>query len=210
MCYDFGNIIGEKAGKLMESLEKIESYINEMNIKKAIIGGYDREDVYSKMNGLIDVLREYVKEEMEENELQRRKAEMQLVQQKEEVEGYKKKLADLQSTVAELQKKLDSLTNEQIEAEKGMEEMKDICKKCCSDIVEHYSGSLQTLSAEFSKMLENISMLQQNIVELEGIKTIKKSSDVIEEEEIFKLPDWEIDLDEWFREDDNIENPDVF
>ena len=176
----------------MESLERIKSYINEMNIKKAIIGGFDREDVYIKMNGLMDVLREYVKEEMEENELQRKNAEMQLMQRNEEVEEYKKNLTDLQSTVVELQKKLDSLTNEQSEAEK-------VYKKCCSDILEQYSGSLQTLSTEFSKMLENVSMLQQNVVELDRVRTIAKSVDVtevIEEEELFKLPDWELNFDE--------------
>lgn len=193
------DIKGEKAGSFMESLERIKSYINEMNIKKTIIGGYDCEDVYNKMNGLMDVLREYIKEEMEENELQRKKAEMQLMQRNEEVDEYKKKLTDLQSTVVELQKKLDTHTNEQSEAEKEMEEMKDIYKKCCSDILEQYSGSLQTLSAEFSKILENISMLQQNIVELDRVGTIAKSADaaeIIEEEELFKLPDWELDFDE--------------
>ena len=51
------DIIEEKAGRLMESLERIKSYINEMNIKKAIIGGYDCEDVNIKMNGLIDLNR---------------------------------------------------------------------------------------------------------------------------------------------------------
>ena len=184
------DIKGEKAGSFMESLERIKSYINEMNIKKAVVGGFDREDVYSKMNSLIDVLREYIKEEMEENELQRKKAEMQLMQQNEEVEEYKKKLTDLQSTVVELQKKLDTHTNEQSEAEK-------VYKKCCSDILEQYSGSLQTLSTEFSKMLENVSMLQQNIVKLDRNEKIDISANVIKEEEMFKLPDWEIDFGEW-------------
>ena len=184
------DIKGEKAGSFMESLERIKSYINEMNIKKAVVGGFDREDVYSKMNSLIDVLREYIKEEMEENELQRKKAEMQLMQQNEEVEEYKKNLTELKSTVVDLQKKLDSLTNEQSEAE-------NVFKKCCSDILEQYSGSLQTHSTEFSKMLENVSMLQQNIVKLDRNEKIDISANVIKEEEMFKLPDWEIDFGEW-------------
>jgi hypothetical protein len=48
-------------------------------------------------------------------------------------------------------------------------------------------------------MLENVSMLQQNIVGLDRVGTIAKSADaaeVIEEEALFKLPDWELDFDE--------------
>ena len=133
---------------------------------------------------------------MEENELQRRNAEMQVQQQKEEVEIYKKNLTDLQSTVVELQKKLDALINEKNEAERAMEEMKDIYKKCCSDILKQYSGSLQTISTEFSKMFENVSTLQQNIVKLGSGAKKGISTDLTEEEEIFKLPDWGIDFDD--------------
>lgn len=190
----------------MESLDKIRSYINKMNIRKAIIGGYDREDVYIKMNGLVDVFREYVKDELEDNELQRRKIEMQFQQQKEEIEEYKRKLQESENTIGELQQKLDEFAKVQIETEKEMEEMKDTYKKYCSNILEQYSGSLRTLSTEFSKILENISMLQQNIVELDSIETLEIPMDAVEEKTTFELPDLGIDIDEWLRDDEETES----
>ena len=190
----------------MESLDKIRSYINKMTIRKAIIGGYDREDVYIKMNGLVDVFRDYVKDELEDKELQRRKIEMQFQQQKEEIVEYKQKLQESESTIAQLQQKLDEFAKVQVETEHEMEEMKDTYKKYCSNILDQYSGSLRTLSTEFSKILENISMLQQNIIELDSIETLEIPVDSIEEKTTFELPDLGIDIDEWLRDDEEAES----
>lgn len=190
----------------MESLDKIRSYINKMNIRKAIIGGYDREDVYIKINGLVDVFREYVKDELEDKELQRRKIEMQFQQQKEEIEEYKQKLQESENTIVQLQQKLDEFAKVQVETEHEMEEMKDTYKKYCSNILEQYSGSLRTLSTEFSKILENISMLQQNIIELDSIETLEIPVDPAEEKTTFELPDLGIDIDAWLRDDEETES----
>ena len=188
----------------MNSLEKIRSYINNTQIRKVLWGGYDREDVYMKMNELVDVFREYVKEEIENQELERRKAEMQLQQKKVELEEYERKLRDSQSVVVELHKKLDNLTSVQIETEKEMYEMKDAYKKYCTNILEQYSGSLKTLSAEFSKILDNISMLQQNIVEMDDIENIEMPKELLGEKAAIEFSDLGIDMDEWLREDEDM------
>lgn len=186
----------------MESLERIRSYINNIKIKKVLWGGYDREDVYMKMNELVDVFKDYVKEELTEQEAQRAQLRHELKLQKEQAEEYKVKLQESQAIVVELHTKLNQLTAEQIETENEMAMMKNTYKKHCSDILEQYSGSLRTLSTEFTKILENISMLQQNIVELEGIESIEIPTEELVEKESFELPDLGIDIDEWLRGDE--------
>lgn len=188
----------------MSSLEKIRSYINSLQIRKVLWGGYDREDVYIKMNGLVDVFRDYVKEEIETQELQRRKAEMQLQQKKEEIEECERKLQESQLIVAELHEKLDDITSVQIATEKEMNEMKEAYKKYCTNILEQYSGSLKTLSVEFSKILDNISMLQQNIIEMDDIENLEMPKELLGEQTTIELSDLGIDMDEWLRAEEDL------
>ena len=187
----------------MESLEKIRSYINGIKIRKAIIGGYDREDVYIKMNELVEVFKGYVKDELEDQELQKRKIEMKLQQQVEEVEKYKEQLQESQKTITELHEKLDAIAGKQIETEKEMEELRDTYKKYCTNILDQYSGSLRTLSTEFTKILENITLLQQNLVELDSIENLQIPMEEMKEKEVLELMDLEIDIDEWLRDKEN-------
>ena len=183
----------------MESLEKIRKYINNVKIRKTVIGGYDREDVYMKMNELVEVFKEYVKEELENQNVQKEQIEKELQKQRAEIETYKKKLQESQSLVVDLNMKLNDLTAEQANTLGEMEDLKNTYKKYCSNILEQYSGSLRTLSTEFSKILENISILQQNIVELDSLENIEFSAIEQEEKMTVEIPELGIDIDEWLR-----------
>jgi len=134
---------------------------------------------------------------MENQELQKRKIEIHLQQQKKEIEEYKQKLQDSQSAVVELHKKLDDITKIQMATENEMKEMQGMYKNYCSNILNQYSGSLRTLSTEFSKILENIATLQQNIVELDSIENFDLPMDELEEKNPVDLPELGIDIDEW-------------
>lgn len=183
----------------MESLEKIRKYINSIKIRKAIIGGYDREDVYMKMNELVEVFKEYVKEELESQNTQKDQIEKEIEKQRAEIETYKKKLQESQTLVVDLNMKLNEITAEQATTLCEMEELKNTYKKYCSNILEQYSGSLRTLSTQFSKILENISMLQQNIVELDNIENIEIPVIEPDEKVTVEIPELGIDIDEWLR-----------
>ena len=164
-----------------------------------MLGGYDREDVYMKMNELVEVFKEYVKEELESQNNQREQIEAELQRQKSEIETYKQKLQESQSLVVDLNMKLNELTAEQATTLCEMEEQKNTYKKYCSNILEQYSGSLRTLSTEFSKILENISLLQQNIVELDNIENIEIPIIDSDEKVTVEIPELGIDIDEWLR-----------
>lgn len=187
-----------------------------MRIRTTIFGGYDKEDVYIKMNELVDMFRNHLKEEIDVQVGQKNAMESELLQQKKQVEEYRLQLQEsslqLQETrlklqesyleLEELGKKLDLMTEQQIASELEMKSLKETYKNYCANILEQYSGSLHTLSTEFSKILENITLLQQNIVEMESIESYGAKMEEIEQKEAFEIPDLGIDIDEWLRGDE--------
>ena len=56
----------------MDRLQEINEYINDMKIKKAFFGGYDKEDVYKKIGVIVDLFRKFTEEQQEkQKEIQR-------------------------------------------------------------------------------------------------------------------------------------------
>ena len=102
----------------MARFEKVINYINNVKIKKTIFGGYDREDVYMKMNEIVDIFKEYMKDEREEQEAQRKEIEEELREQKRKIEEYKIQLQSSQALIEELNKKLSTLAVEKMNTEK--------------------------------------------------------------------------------------------
>ena len=49
----------------MDRLQEINEYINDMQIKKAFFGGYDKEDVYKKIGVIVDLFRKFTEEQQE-------------------------------------------------------------------------------------------------------------------------------------------------
>lgn len=135
----------------MDRLQEINEYINDMKIKKAFFGGYAKEDVYKKIGVIVDLFRKFTEEQQEK--------------EKELIEGYEKRLQASDMLNMELNKKLGNLAAEQKNVIEEKEKMKEVYKEYCANILQQYSNSLRTLSAEFTQILDNVTNLQKDIVD---------------------------------------------
>ena len=154
---------------------KINEYINDMKIKKAFFGGYDKEDVYKKIGVIVDLFRKFTEEQQEK--------------EKELIEGYEKRLQASDMLNMELNKKLGSLAAEQKNVIEEKEKMKEVYKEYCANILQQYSNSLRALSAEFTQILDNVTNLQKDIVDED---LFEKLGAEIEAEQIPELSEDEI------------------
>ena len=159
----------------MDRLQEINEYINDMKIKKAFFGGYDKEDVYKKIGVIVDLFRKFTEEQQET--------------EKELIEGYEKRLQASDMLNMELNKKLGNLAAEQKNVIEEKEKMKEVYKEYCANILQQYSNSLRTLSAEFTQILDNVTNLQKDIVDED---LFEKLGAEIEAEQIPELSEDEI------------------
>ena len=159
----------------MDRLQEINEYINDMKIKKAFFGGYDKEDVYKKIGVIVDLFRKFTEEQQEK--------------QKELIEGYEKSLQASDMLNMELNKKLGNLAAEQKNVIEEKEKMKEDYKEYCAKILQQYSNSLRALSAEFTQILDNVTNLQKDIVDED---LFEKLGAEIEAEQIPELSEDEI------------------
>lgn len=159
----------------MDRLQEINEYINDMKIKKAFFGGYDKEDVYKKIGVIVDLFRKFTEEQQEK--------------QKELIGGYEKRLQASDMLNMELNKKLGSLAAEQKNVIEEKEKMKEVYKEYCANILQQYSNSLRALSAEFTQILDNVTNLQKDIVDED---LFEKLGAEIEAEQIPELSEDEI------------------
>ena len=150
----------------MEKLQEISNYVGNMKIKKTFFGGYDRDDVIGKMQEIVNMFQDYVMEEKEK--------------QKKVIEDYEFRVQTSQLLIVELNKKISNLSTEQQNAELEKEQMKSAYKEYCSNILQQYSDSLKTLSAEFTQIMENITMLQQNLIEGDFLDAIEVKGEALE------------------------------
>lgn len=159
----------------MDRLQEINEYINDMKIKKAFFGGYDKEDVYKKIGVIVDLFRKFTEEQQEK--------------EKELIEGYEKRLQASDMLNMELNKKLGNLAAEQKNVIEEKEKMKEVYKEYCANILQQYSNSLRALSAEFTQILDNVTNLQKDIVDED---LFEKLGAEIEAEQILELSEDEI------------------
>lgn len=159
----------------MDRLQEINEYINDMKIKKAFFGGYDKEDVYKKIGVIVDLFRKFTEEQQEK--------------EKELIEGYEKRLQASDMLNMELNKKLGNLAAEQKNVIEEKEKMKEVYKEYCANILQQYSNSLRALSAEFTQILDNVTNLQKDIVDED---LFEKLGVEIEAEQIPELSEDEI------------------
>ena len=143
----------------MEKLQEISNYVGNMKIRKTFFGGYDREDVFVKMQELVNMFQECIEEEQDKL--------------KKLVEDYEIRIQTSQRMVIELNKRIAELSLEQKNAEAEKEKMKMVYKEYCSNILQQYSDSLKTLSAEFTQIMDNITNLQQNLIDEDILKKIE-------------------------------------
>ncbi len=159
----------------MDKLQEISNCVNNMKIRKAFFGGYDRDDVFAKMQELVNMFQAYAKEEQEKRQ--------------ELIADYELRIQTSQLLVGELNKKIASLSTEQKNAESEREQMKSAYREYCSNILQEYSDSLRTLSTEFTQIMENIITLQQNLIDGDVLDAIEVK---IEEQDVAKIEAEEI------------------
>lgn len=135
----------------MDKLLEISNYVRDLTIKKTFFGGYDRDDVFEKIQELMEMFRAYAKEEK--------------LKQQKIMEDYELRIRASQAMVGELNKKIAVLSEEQKNAEEEKQQMRTAYKEYCSQMLGQYSDSLRTLSTEFTQIMENITALQQNLLE---------------------------------------------
>ena len=82
----------------MDKIQEIKEYINTMKIKKTIFGGYDREDVYSKLGIITEMYQKYIEEIQKSEESMR--------------EEYAQKIRQSEGDIAKLQQRIGILLNE--------------------------------------------------------------------------------------------------
>lgn len=159
----------------MDKLREVNEYIDQMKLKKVIFGGYDKDDVYIKINNIIDLFQKCVdKYEEEENSL---------------IRDYEKRMQEQDVLISELNEKIESLTKEQKKTIAEKEKIKAAYKDYCSTILTEYSNSLRSLSLEFTQVLENVAKLQKGLKD----NAIFNQIEAIEGEEILEPPEGEKD-----------------
>lgn len=150
----------------MDKLQKISDYVGNMKIRKTFFGGYDREDVIIKMQEIVNMFQDCMMEEKEK--------------QKEIIADYELRIHTSQVLVNELNKKIAALSEEQKNAQAEKEQMKSAYKEYCSNLLSQYSDSLKTLSAEFTQIMDNITKLQQNLIEGDMLDAIEVKVEDVE------------------------------
>lgn len=152
----------------MNHLREVTNYIETMKIKKTFFGGYDREDVYAKLDTIVTLFEKCLQDYDE--------------QEKALIEDYEKRMHASELLVAELNKKINLLTEEQQNALKLQQEaieekqkMKEAYREYCGDILKQYSDSLRLLSNEFTRILDNVSNMRKEIVSEEVFEGLERA-----------------------------------
>ncbi len=155
----------------MDKLQEVNDYIEKMKMKKVIFGGYDKDDVYIKINNIIDLFQKCVDKYEEE--------------EKSIIRDYESRMKEQDALISELKRKLETAEKEQKKTFAEKEKIKSAYKEYCSTILTEYSNSLRSLSLEFTQVLENVARLQKGLKE----NAIFNQIEAIEDEEILELPE---------------------
>lgn len=155
----------------MDKLQEVNDYIEKMKMKKVIFGGYDKDDVYMKINNIIDLFQKCVDKYEEE--------------EKAIIRDYENRMKEQDALISELNRKLEMAEKEQKKTFAEKEKIKSAYKEYCSTILTEYSNSLRSLSLEFTQVLENVARLQKGLKE----NAIFNQIEAIEDEEILELPE---------------------
>ena len=146
----------------MDKIQEIKEYINTMKIKKTIFGGYDREDVYSKLGIITEMYQKYIEEIQKSEESMR--------------EEYAQKIRQSEGDIAKLQQRIGILLNENqaiVDAkETALEERKTAIKARDEAIEEKKAGEdeKELLQQESRKQQEELAKRQKQIEELQEIQ----------------------------------------
>lgn len=140
----------------MDKLQEMKDYMQQNQLRKALFGGYNKEDVHIKFDMLSAMLDNFVKEQEEKEE----------------------------AKFSELQRRIDALTAENEQMVQNQYRLKEAYKTYCSEFVKRYSESLDALSGEFNKMLDNVSTMQKSISEESIVEGLEKALEMMEGKDV--------------------------
>jgi len=140
----------------MDKLQEMKEYMQQNQLRKTMFGGYKKEDVQMKFDMLLAMLDNYVKEQAEKEE----------------------------AKLAEMQRTIDALTAENEQMVQNQYRLKEAYKTYCSEFVKRYSESLDAISGEFNKMLDNVSTMQKSISEESIVEGLDKALEMMENKDI--------------------------
>lgn len=121
----------------MDKLQELKEYIDQMKIKKALFGGYNKEDVQLKFDMVYAMFEKAMKDQ------EAKEAEL----------------------ISQFEERLSKLVEEKMKMEEELIEMRNSYKSCCENMLSEYKVSLKALSGEFSRILDNVSNMQKMIDE---------------------------------------------
>lgn len=183
----------------MDKLQEMKEYMSQNQLKKVLFGGYSKEDVQTKFDMVCAMLDTYAKEQAEKEAEMLAGFETQLKELKEEFEVQKKAsdilIIDLNKSLAEFEEQKqqyeqehqkmravnDALTAENETIVQEQYKMKEAYKAYCGGILKKYSESLEALSGEFSRMLDNVSVMQKSISEETILEGFEKALEMLGE-----------------------------
>lgn len=132
----------------------LKEFKDQVQLKKVLIGGYDKKDVQLKFDIFYEMVELYLEEQKQEFEA---KADAL-------TRNFENKLKEVDFLVVELNRSINSLTEENEALVIKQHKMKEAYKEYCETIMKQYSNSLCSLSNEFSRMMDNVSNMQKEIM----------------------------------------------
>lgn len=145
-----------------EKVKEIKESMNQIELKKVWFGGYNKEDVQTKMDMMYAMFEKCYKEQIEKETEAVEALKRQIADMREEYEG-QKRMADL--LIVDLNKSISDLTIQKQTLEEEQAMMQNAYKEYCKALLKEYSESLCALSSDFSRVLENIAAMQKEINE---------------------------------------------
>ena len=138
----------------MTDRESLKTFKDQVQLKKVLIGGYDKKDVQLKFDIFYEMVEIYLDEQKKEFE-----AKIDTL-----TRNFENKLKASDFLVVELNRNISSLTEENEALVIKQHKMKEAYKEYCESILNQYSNSLCSLSNEFSCMMDNVSNMQKEIM----------------------------------------------
>ena len=138
----------------MTNREGLKEFKEQVQLKKVMFGGYDKKDVQLKFDIFYEMVERYMDEQKKEFE-----ARIEAL-----TSDFEKKQQAAEFVVRELNQSVNSLTEENEALVVKQHQMKEVYKEYCENILNQYSTSLCSLSNEFSRIMDNVSNMQKEIM----------------------------------------------
>lgn len=138
----------------MADREDLREFKDQVQLKKVVFGGYDKKDVQLKFDVFYEMVERYM-------DKQKKEFDAKIASLTSEFEQ-KQKAAEI--LMAEMNENINSLTEENEAMVMKQHKMKEAYKEYCETLLQQYSGSLCSLSNEFTRLMGSVETLQKEIM----------------------------------------------